>query len=141
MSAKNASAYRYDVWARSAPLVHFCAESELPLPLPAHVCSSLPFTSLPYHGILSPLLPDELVTLDIEAPNGKGAAPKTDQPAKGQFGRRGTPLAAREMSMNMLQVVLALQSLLANPQLGVGTGVLGPLQPLLVTFMSSTPLN
>jgi hypothetical protein len=43
--------------------------------------------------------------------------------------------------MNMLQVVLALQSLLANRQLGVGTGVLGPLQPLLVTFMSSTPLN
>jgi hypothetical protein len=43
--------------------------------------------------------------------------------------------------MNMLQVVLALQSLLANRQLGVGTGVLGPLQPLLVTFMSSTPLT
>ncbi len=43
--------------------------------------------------------------------------------------------------MNMLQVVLAIQSLLANHQLGVGTGVLGPLQPLLVTFMSNTPLT
>lgn len=43
--------------------------------------------------------------------------------------------------MNLIQIVQALQSLLANPQLGMGTGVLGPLQPLLVTFMSNTPLT
>jgi hypothetical protein len=35
----------------------------------------------------------------------------------------------------------ALQKILNSPGTGVGTGVLGPLQPLLVTFMSSTPLE
>jgi hypothetical protein len=35
----------------------------------------------------------------------------------------------------------ALQVLFNHPDTGIGTGVLGPLQPLLVTFMRSTPLD
>ena len=43
--------------------------------------------------------------------------------------------------MNMLQIILALQTFLSHPDTGVGTGVLGPLQPLLIKFMSNTPLE
>ena len=43
--------------------------------------------------------------------------------------------------MNILQMILAVQAWLSNPHTGVGTGVLGPLQPLLIKFMSNTPLE
>ena len=43
--------------------------------------------------------------------------------------------------MNMLQIILAVQAFLSHPNTGVGTGVLGPLQPLLIKFMSNTPLE
>ena len=43
--------------------------------------------------------------------------------------------------MNILQVIQAIQTILNAPSMGFGTGVLGPLQPLLVKFMSATPLE
>ena len=43
--------------------------------------------------------------------------------------------------MNILQLIQAVQALLSQPIPGAGTGVLGPLQPLLVKFMSTTPLE
>ena len=43
--------------------------------------------------------------------------------------------------MNILQLILAIQALFSHPPTGVGTGVLGPLHPLLVKFMSTTPLE
>jgi hypothetical protein len=43
--------------------------------------------------------------------------------------------------MNILQIIQAIQNFLNAPSVGFGTGVLGLLQPLLVKFMSNTPLE
>jgi hypothetical protein len=43
--------------------------------------------------------------------------------------------------MTILQIIQAVQAFFNAPNTGIGTGVLGPLQPLLVKFMSMTPLE
>jgi hypothetical protein len=43
--------------------------------------------------------------------------------------------------MTILQLIQSVQALVSQPIPGAGTGVLGPLQPLLVTFMGNTPLG
>ncbi len=43
--------------------------------------------------------------------------------------------------MTILQIIQAIQAFFNTPNTGLGTGVLGPLQPLLVKFMSMTPLE
>jgi hypothetical protein len=43
--------------------------------------------------------------------------------------------------MNILQLIQAIQIIFNAKSTGIGTGILGPLQPLLVRFMSNTPLD
>lgn len=43
--------------------------------------------------------------------------------------------------MNIQLFIQALQAMFNAPNTGFGTGILGPLQPLLTTFMSNTPLE
>jgi hypothetical protein len=44
------------------------------------------------------------------------------------------------MPMNLQLFLQALQAVLNSPPQGVGTGILGPLQPLLIQFLGNTPL-
>ena len=43
--------------------------------------------------------------------------------------------------MNILQFIQAIQVLINSPSTGLGTGILGPLQPLFISFMGNTPLD